>query len=84
MVEVIRVKANITQNPSTGVSVPVQVGVCLCVCFVACKETDWTNFHTPVVVFEARPPVGRPQEGLQRTGQVDEQVTHEEEPDEET
>ena len=32
-----------------------------------------------MVVFEARPPVGSPQQGLQRTGQVDKAVTHEEE-----
>lgn len=34
----------------------------------------------PVVVGKARPPVGRPQEGLEGTGQVHEQITHQEEP----
>lgn len=34
----------------------------------------------PVVVGEARPPVGRPQQGLEGTCQVDKQVTHQEEP----
>jgi len=36
----------------------------------------------PVVVRKAWPPVGRPEEGLEGTGQVHEQVTHQEEPEE--
>lgn len=35
---------------------------------------------SPVVVAEAGPPVGRPQQGLHRTCQVDKHVAHEEEP----
>ena len=35
--------------------------------------------HLPVVVFEARPPVGCSQQRLQRAGQVDEPVAHKEE-----
>lgn len=43
---------------------------CVCVCL-----------SLPVVVGEARPPVGRPQQRLQRAGQVHKQVTHQEEPE---
>lgn len=35
---------------------------------------------SPVVVFEARSPVGRPQQRLNCTGQVDKKVAHEEKP----
>ena len=35
--------------------------------------------YPPVVVFEAGPPVGCPQQRLQSAGQVDEAVAHEEE-----
>lgn len=33
-----------------------------------------------MIVFEARPPVGRPQQRLDSTGQVNKQVTHEKKP----
>ncbi len=46
--------------------------VCVCVCVCACVS--------PVVVGEAGSPIGRPEQGLQSTGQVHEQVTHQEEP----
>ena len=37
-------------------------------------------FVVPVVIRKAWPPVGRPEEGLEGTGQVHKQVTHQEEP----
>jgi hypothetical protein len=33
----------------------------------------------PMVVFESRPPVGRPQQGLKGTGEIDESVEHQKE-----
>ncbi len=33
----------------------------------------------PVVVFESRPPVGRPQQRLKGTGEIDESVEHQKE-----
>lgn len=36
--------------------------------------------ESPVIVFEARPPVGRPQQRLNSTGQINKQVTHEKKP----
>ena len=50
------------------------VFICVCVCVRACVVV-------PVVIGEAWPPVGRPQEGLETTGQVHEQITHQEEPE---
>lgn len=46
------------------------------------REWEWVSesLVVPVVVWEARPPVGCPQEGLKGTGQVHKQVTHKEEP----
>lgn len=38
------------------------------------------GFVVPMVVGKTWPPVGRPQEGLEGTGQVHEQVTHQEKP----
>ena len=35
--------------------------------------------HSPVVVFEAGPPVGRLEQSLEGAGEVDEAVAHEEE-----
>ena len=32
-----------------------------------------------MVVFESRPPVGRPQQGLKGTGEIDESVEHQKE-----
>lgn len=46
--------------------------VCVCVMCV--------RVLLPVVVGEAWPPVGRPEQGLQGTGQVHKQVAHQEEP----
>ncbi len=50
------------------------VSVCVCVCVSVCVCV------LPVVVGEAWSPVGRPEQGLQSTGQIHEQVTHQEEP----
>lgn len=44
-----------------------------------CGE-GWGNGHPPVVISEAWPPVGRPQQCLHRTSQVHKHVTHQEEP----
>ena len=34
----------------------------------------------PVVILESRSPIGRPEQRLQHTGQVDEPITHQKEP----
>lgn len=41
-----------------------------------------TLTSSPVVELKARPPVWRPQQSLQGTGQIDEHVAHQEEPKE--
>ena len=49
------------------------------------KLTNITSIlYLPVVVFEPRPPVGGPQQGLQGAGQVHEPVAHQEEHTEHT
>lgn len=42
--------------------------------------SNGVRIYSPVIVFEPRPPVGRPQQRLYSTGQIHKQVTHQEEP----